>query len=63
LHAEGDRTVPFGNMDYIFEHISSKDRRKYVFKLDGWQHRKHLLTMYNATYGKVYENIVNFIVK
>ncbi len=63
MHAEGDKTVPFENMDYIFHHISSKEKSKYAFNLTGWKHTKHLLTMYNTTSDTVYTNIVNFIEK
>ncbi len=61
MHAIGDRTVPFENLDYIYNHVSSKDKRKFVFDLGGWKHRRHLLTMYNSSYEEVYRNIVNFI--
>jgi carboxylesterase len=63
MHARGDKVVPFENMDYIFKHISSKEKSEYVFNLNGWKHVKHVLTMYNTTSGTVYSNIVDFIGK
>ncbi len=63
MHCRGDRTVPFENMAYIYSHISSADKQKIEFSLDGWKHTRHLLTMYNSTYKKVYDYIKSFIEK
>ena len=60
MQAQGDRVVPFENLDYIYDHVSSKEKSKYVFRLDNWNHSRHLLTVYNSTYGTVYSNIVTF---
>jgi esterase/lipase len=63
MHCRGDRTAPFENMDYIYNHISSKDKTKYEFRLDGWNHTKHLLPYYDSTYAAVYTNMIKFIGK
>ncbi len=61
MHSSGDKTVPFANMDYIYDHISSRVKHKIVYNLEGWKHRKHLLTMFNTTFEDVYRNILRFI--
>ncbi|MGA2142600.1 MAG: alpha/beta fold hydrolase [Brevinematales bacterium] len=63
MQAQGDRVVPFENLDYIYDHVSSKEKSKYVFRLDNWNDSRHLLTVYNSTYGTVYSNIINFMSK
>ncbi len=27
IHSAGDRTIPLGNADYIYEHLGSEDKR------------------------------------
>ncbi len=63
MQCRGDKTVPFENMDYIYRHISSKDKKEFEFNLDGWKHTRHLLTQYNSTYMTVYTNMIEFIGK
>lgn len=58
--AKGDRTVPFKNLDYIVNHISSEDVRVRELSLDQWEHTKHSLFLYKSVVGKLWEDISDF---
>lgn len=59
-HGEGDRTVPFKNLDYISGRINSSERVIKIFNLDNWKHSKHSLFIYKTVVGPLWSSIDTF---
>lgn len=62
MHAKGDETVPFKNLNYIRKNVSSKMTMVREFDLTGWSHTKHIIINYNTTKNEVRKEIVEFLI-
>ncbi len=60
LQAIGDKDVPFKNLDYIYRHISSREKVKKEFDIANIAHSHHVLIMYDSTRQEVFDNINSF---
>lgn len=60
-HARGDKVVPFGNIFYIADHISSKKVKLKIYDIGEQKHAQHNLAIYDSTRDDLYEEIMFFI--
>lgn len=58
--AKEDKTVPFENLYYILNKISSDDIKVNVFSLKQWKHTNHSLFIYRSVGPKLWEDIDQF---
>ncbi|MBN1383614.1 MAG: alpha/beta fold hydrolase [Elusimicrobia bacterium] len=64
LQAKGDKTVPDKNIDYIYNHISSSDKEKYLFDLtDDRITKRHAITLNRYIKNEVAEKTIDFFKK
>ena len=61
MHSKGDKTVPFKNLSYISRKVSSKKIRIKEFDLRKWDHKRHILTLFNSSKNITKEEIKRFI--
>lgn len=61
--AKEDKTVPFENLYYIMERISSDDIKTKVFSLKQWKHTNHSLFLYKSVGPKLWEEINSFFME
>ncbi len=60
-HARGDKVVPFANIFYIADHISSKKVKMKIYDIGEQKHAQHNLAIYNSTRDDLYEEMMFFI--
>lgn len=58
--AKEDKTVPFENLYYIMERISSDDINTKVFSLKQWKHTNHSLFLYKSVGPGLWQEIDDF---
>ncbi len=64
LQARGDKIVPDVNLDYIYKHISSHQKEKFLFNLDADQiTKRHAITLHRDTKNEVATRIIKFIAR
>ena len=61
MQAKEDETVPFANLDYIKQNVSSKIIKVKEFNLRDWKHTKHVIINYNSTKKQVRNEIEKFL--
>ena len=59
-HAKGDRTVPFKNLKYIYNRISSSDIMVRVMDLSKWNHTNHSMFIYKSIAPSIWREIDTF---
>lgn len=62
LQSKGDKTVPEENLEYIYNHISSPRKEKYIFDLTYDKvTRRHELTLNRGIKDEVAEKVIEFL--
>jgi carboxylesterase len=61
MHAREDKTVPFENLFYIADRISSRTIWVRTFDLTGWDHNRHSLQLYQSTREDVTRLMKDFL--
>ncbi|OHD22650.1 MAG: hypothetical protein A2Y38_20920 [Spirochaetes bacterium GWB1_59_5] len=59
-HARGDRMVDFRNASILQEGLGSSDIEAYVANMDGFEHMRHNLVLYDSQRDRVWARVLDF---